>query len=236
MARTAAQRVGARLNPRLLVFGRLPEPGYVKTRLHPELTSEGSAVLYEAFLDDAMKLAPDGVAVELWVPDRPGAMERLGSRYPAAHVRLQSGGSLGDRLDAAFARAFGEGVDRAVALGSDHPTLPADFVVRAFDALADGAVTLGPSLDGGYYAVGLRGSAWPRARGLFAEAPWSTSGLFAWTRARAGALGLDCTELPPWYDVDRPADLARMADDLTEGSATAGAWARLAPANTGPEG
>lgn len=221
--------------PRLLVFGRLPEPGYVKTRLHPELTGEGSAVLYEAFLDDAMKLAPDGVAVELWVPDRPGAKERLAPRYPAARVRLQPGGSLGDRLDTAFARAFGEGVGRAVALGSDHPTLPADFVGRAFDALEERPVALGPSLDGGYYAVGLRGAAWPRARDLFAGAPWSTPRLFAWTRARAASLGLDCAELPPWYDVDRPADLVRMADDLTEGSATAGAWARLAPPAAGPE-
>ena len=221
---------------RLLVFGRLPEPGYVKTRLQPELTGEESAVLYEAFLDDAMKLAPDGIAAELWVPDRPGAMERLGSRYPAARIRLQPEGSLGDRLEMAFNRAFDEGVDCAVAVGSDHPTLPLDFVVRAFDALVGGPVALGPSLDGGYYAVGLRGSAWPRARGLFAGAPWSTSGLFAWTRARAASLRLDCAELPPWYDVDRPADLARMAGDLTEGSATAGAWARLAPPTAAPEG
>ncbi|MCY3600733.1 MAG: TIGR04282 family arsenosugar biosynthesis glycosyltransferase [Gemmatimonadetes bacterium] len=222
--------------PRLLVFGRLPEPGYVKTRLHPELTREGSAVLYEAFLDDAMKLAPDGVAVELWVPDRPGAIERLGSRYPAVRVRLQSGGALGDRLELAFARAFREGVDRAVALGSDHPTLPAEFVVRAFAALAGSPLALGPSLDGGYYAIGLRRSAWPRARDLFVGAPWSTPGLFAWTRARAASLRLDCAELPPWYDVDRPADLSRMADDLIEGSATAGAWARLAPPSAGAEG
>lgn len=221
---------------RLLVFGRLPEPGHVKTRLHPELTREGSAVLYEAFLDDAMKLAPDGVAVELWVPDRPGAVERLGARYPAARTRLQPEGSLGDRLEAAFVRAFDERVDRAVAIGSDHPTLPPDLVVRAFDALAASPLALGPSLDGGYYAVGLRGSAWPRARGLFAGAPWSTAGLFAWTRARAASLRLGCVELPPWYDVDRPADLARMAGDLTEGSATAGAWARLAPPTVEPEG
>lgn len=221
---------------RLLVFGRLPEPGYVKTRLHSELTREESAVLYEAFLDDAMKLAPEGIAVELWVPDRPGAMERLGSRYPAARIRLQPEGSLGDRLEMAFARAFDEGVDCAVAVGSDHPTLPLDFLVRAFDALAGSSVALGPSLDGGYYAVGLCGSAWPRARGLFGGAPWSTSGLFAWTRTRAASLRLDCVELPPWYDVDRPADLARMAGDLTEGSATAGVWARLAPPTASPEG
>lgn len=215
---------------RLLVFGRLPEPGYVKTRLQPRLTGEECAALYEAFLDDVMRLAPDGVGVELWVPERPGALERLGARYPAARIRLQPGGSLGDRLATAFACAFSEGADRAVAVGSDHPTLPAGFVEGAFDGLGASPLVLGPTRDGGYYAIGARRLVWPAARGLFADAPWSSSGLLAWTRARMASLRLDYTELPEWYDVDRPEDLPRMVRDLTDESATARAWARLARA------
>ena len=162
------------------------------------------------------------------MPERPGALERLGARYPAARVRLQPEGSLGVRLDMAFARAFGEGADCAVAVGSDHPTLPAGFVERAFEALGAGPLVLGPSSDGGYYAIGAHRSAWPAARTLFADAPWSTPGLLAWTRDRIESLGLECAELPEWYDVDRPEDLARMLRDLKEGSRTARAWARLA--------
>ncbi|WP_419943551.1 TIGR04282 family arsenosugar biosynthesis glycosyltransferase [Candidatus Palauibacter sp.] len=212
---------------RLLVFGRLPEPGHVKTRLNPRLAPAVAAALYEAFLDDAMRLAPPGVATELWVPDRPGAVERLGARYPAARVRLQPEGALGDRLAMAFARAFSEGVGRAVAIGSDHPTLPAEFVTRAFRVLAGRHLVLGPTLDGGYYAIGLRRAAWPAAEGLFADAPWSEPALCDWARARAVTLGLRHAELPDWYDVDRPEDLVRMEGDLMEGSATARAWARL---------
>ena len=215
---------------RLLVFGRLPEPGYVKTRLQPRLTPEGCAALYEAFLDDAMRMSVPGVGVELWVPERPGAVERLGARYPEARVRLQPEGSLGDRLAMAFASAFEAGVECAVALGSDHPTLPAGFLERGFDALGAIPLVLGPTRDGGYYAVGANRSGWPAARSLFDGAPWSSPGLLDWTRDRIESLGLDWTELPEWYDVDRPEDLPRMASDLAEGSATAGAWARLAPA------
>lgn len=215
---------------RLLVFGRLPEPGNVKTRLQPRLTGEGSAALYQAFLDDAMRLPPDGVGVELWVPARPGALEQLGARYPGARIRLQPEGSLGDRLAMAFACAFSEGTERAVAVGSDHPTLPAGHVEAAFDALGATPLVLGPTRDGGYYTIGAQRSVWPMARRLFADAPWSTPGLLAWTRARIASLGLDCTELPEWYDVDRPEDLDHMVRDLTDGSATARAWARLARA------
>ena len=217
---------------RLLVFGRLPEPGRVKTRLLSRLTPEASAALYQAFLDDAMRLAPAGAAVELWVPDRPGAAEWLGQRYPDARVRLQPEGTLGDRLEEAFDCAFGEGVERAVAVGSDHSTLPARHIARGFGALAGGTATLvlGPARDGGYYAVGLQRAVWPEARELFVSAPWSEPGLCGWTRARGSALGLACVELPLWYDVDRPSDLKRMAADLDmgAGSATAAAWERLA--------
>ena len=222
---------------RLLVFGRLPEPGYVKTRLQPRLTEGECATLYEAFLDDAMRLPPDGVGVELWVPERPEALEQLAARYPAAPVRLQPEGSLGDRLAMAFACAFSEGVDRAVAVGSDHPTLPAGFVESAFDALEATPLVLGPTRDGGYYAIGAQRSAWPAIRGLFTDAPWSKPRLLAWTRTRVASLRVDCTELPEWYDVDRPEDLPRMVRDLTDESATARAWARLARAPaTGADG
>lgn len=169
--------------------------------------------------------------MELWVPERPGALEHLGARYPAARVRLQPGGSLGDRLAMAFAGAFGDGADRAVAVGSDHPTLPAGFVEDAFDALGATPLVVGPTCDGGYYAIGAQRSVWPSARGLFADAPWSRPELLAWTRARIASLRLDYTELPEWYDVDRPEDLPRMARDLTDESATARAWARLARAS-----
>ena len=212
---------------RLLVFGRLPEPGYVKTRLTRRITAAASAILYEAFLDDAMELAPRGVAVELWVPNRPGAMDRLEARYPAARIRLQPEGSLGSRLAMAFACAFREGADRAVAIGSDHPTLPDDTIPRAFGALATSDLVLGPTRDGGYYAIGLGRPAWPAAERLFVEAPWSERSLCDWTRDRASELGLGRIELPEWYDVDEPEDLVRMEADLREGSATARAWVRL---------
>ena len=216
---------------RLLVFGRLPEPGRVKTRLTPHLTPAASAALYEAFLDDAMGLAPRGVPVELWVADRPGAVDRLEARYPVARVRLQPDGSLGDRLAAAFACAFREGTERAVAIGSDHPTLPGDTVPRAFRALTNSDLVLGPTRDGGYYAIGLCRVVWPAAEALFADAPWSQPALCDWTRARAVELGLRVAELPNWYDVDRPQDLLLMEGDLREGSATARTWPRVGPAD-----
>jgi len=211
----------------VLLFGRRPEPGRAKTRLIPALGAAGAAELYRGFLDDLAARLPAVGPVELWAPAGEGVRRALETRYPWLAVRVQPEGDLGDRLAAAFEAAFADGIDYAVAVGSDHPTLPPEYVERAFRALHAAHLVLGPTLDGGYYAIGLRRLCWPRARALFAGAPWSTPELLDWSRRRATELELCHVELPGWYDVDEPEDLARLDRDLMPGSATGRAWRGL---------
>lgn len=213
-----------------MVFGKPPVAGRAKTRLAPALGAEGAARLYQAFLDDVVATArsvPE-VEVELWVPGDSRA-DGLTDRYPGVPLRRQSGADLGLRLADALATAFDEGAERAVVVGSDHPTLPARLLATAFSELAGADAAFGPTTDGGYWATGLRSDAWPAARGLFEGIPWSTPGVMAATRRRAGELGLRLAELPTWYDVDLPAELERIREDLAPGSATARTLRRLEP-------
>ncbi len=204
-------------------------PGGVKTRLAPALGSRGAATLYLAFLDDTLRaaLAVAGSEVELWVPDDSAGRAELAARYPGLRVRRQHGRGLGARLCGAFASSFEEGVDYVLVTGSDHPTLPPSYLRRALDALRGAHLVLGPTEDGGYYAVGLRRYAWPAAAGLFERIPWSTSRVLDATRERAERLGLCHVELPSWYDVDVPEDLARLEADAAPTSATARALREL---------
>ena len=166
-----------------------------------------------------------GVEVELWIPDpEPGS---LGRRYPDLRLRRQSGGDLGERLRSAFGTSFADGVDRAVVVGSDHPTLPPSSIRTLFDVLDDAPAAVGPTPDGGYWGIALRSSAWPRAQRLFEDVPWSTPEVMAVTRRRARAAGVELLEGPSWYDVDRPEDLERLRSDLAADSATARALERL---------
>ncbi len=222
---------------RLLIFAKLPEPGRVKTRLIPKLGPDGAALLYEAFLDDTIALCQGvrEVDLEVWAAggesapdDERGSAAYFQGRHPGLRLRYQLGPDLGTRLRSAFETAFKEGCDDVVVTGSDHPTLPIRYLRGSFTALTETEVVVGPSADGGYYLIGLRRSAWPKAGGLFAGVPWSTPGVLSATRERTRSLGLRHVELPEWYDVDDPSDLPRLGRDADADSRTAQALARLA--------
>jgi glycosyltransferase A (GT-A) superfamily protein (DUF2064 family) len=87
---------------------------------------------------------------------------------------------------------------RAVLIGADSPSLPADFIQSAFRSLGKADVVLGPATDGGIYLVGCR--CWIPA--LFEEMEWSQPQVLAHMIARIARLKLRLAVLPPWYDVD----------------------------------
>ena len=75
----------------------------------------------------------------------------------------QPAGSLGERLEALCRRAAAGGCGRVVLLGSDSPTLPSSAIDEALQRLLEEDVVIGPSVDGGYYLIGLRAAALPAA-------------------------------------------------------------------------
>lgn len=220
----------------LMLFAKLPEPGRVKTRLAPVLGEAGAARLSRALLADTADVlrSVPGVRRELWLPRRPREGEAPRERFSDFRLRIQPPGDLGAKLAGAFAAAFDDGARRALAVGSDHPTLPPEYLRRGLARLREVPLVIGPARDGGYYAVGLVREAWPAARELFREIPWSSDRVLSLTRERAEALGMEREELPTWYDVDDPEDLERLGREAREGSATASVLSRLVPGGGGP--
>lgn len=193
----------------------MPEPGGAKTRLVPALGEEGAARLYRAFLEDTLRRT-SGVEAErrsLWLAGDDEGRRRVRERHPEVRVRAQRGPDLGARMARALEASFADGAGMALVVGTDHPTLPPDRLDRAFRLLRRADLVLGPSDDGGYYAVGVRREAWPAARALFRDVPWSTERVLEVTRSRAEREGLARRELAGWYDVDRPPDLERLRRD-----------------------
>lgn len=199
--------------PTLLVFLKAPVPGRVKTRLAREIGPERAAGAYREMagaIRDAL-LAWDGAALR-WVYDPSEDFPDLDwLELPGAPLWLQGAGSLGERLERAFARAHAEKPGPVCAIGTDSPGLPTDRLREAFAALAERDAVAGPTEDGGYY---LLGTARHRPE-LFRGIPWSTERVLEATRARAAETGLSLGLLPPYFDVDTEADYRRWKSPAT---------------------
>lgn len=199
--------------PVVIIMVKAPRAGLVKTRLVPPLTAEDAASLAACFAQDTVANARR-VVRDLVVAYTPSAGRAVLEAF-LPHGLLwveQEGEDLGGRLERVALHARRSGFDPVIIIGADSPTLPTSFIERACEALAGGEadVTLGPTVDGGYYLVALSGA----SRNLFHNVAWSTSLAYRQTADNAVSLGLRLLELPQWYDVDTPSDLLRLRDEL----------------------
>jgi uncharacterized protein len=237
----------------IAIMAKAPDAVRVKTRLSPLLHPNEARELSVCFLRDMthmLVVAGSGAPIDAYIAFAPAGSEASfapivasGTGYVLADGLIDApqgvigfGRCLLQAAQALFARGYG-----AVGLlNSDSPTLPTDLIIEAARLLAmpgDRAV-LGPATDGGYYLLALKA---PHAA-LFADIDWSTARVADQTRAAAQRIGLELTEIAPWYDVDDPTSLARLVQDCAANGETApstAAWlkrngiaGRLAQADT----
>jgi hypothetical protein len=106
-------------------------------------------------------------------------------------------------MNRAFQGSFRAGMGKVVIVGTDCPGLSEGQVQKAFGALEENDLVLGPANDGGYYLIGLRRPTEKLFRGI----PWGTEKVLAQTLKVAQTLALKTFLLDPLGDVDRPEDL-----------------------------
>lgn len=188
-----------------LVFSKAPVPGRVKTRLCPPLTPIAAAGLYRELVRhtlNAVHLA--GTRGRLYsLEEDDWLREEAGNRHMP--MRRQQGRDLGERMHNAIAESLAVGARAAVVIGCDCPGLSGEILQAAAKMLSQAQtdVVLGPTVDGGYYLIGMGRT----HAGLFEDVPWGTEAVLRITCARAQALGLRTHRLPRLADVDRPEDL-----------------------------
>ena len=198
----------------VVVMAREPTPGTVKTRLRPSLSDNDIAALDEALLRDRIDQVRSlrGVSpVIAYTP--PESRSFFAGLAPDFRLLPQTGDGLSARLSNMVEQVLDTEHRGVIGTDSDSPTLPANHLQEAVDCLAAGGtdVVLGPSDDGGYYLIGLQ-RPYPE---LFNDMPWSTPQVYGETLRRAKELGLRVAALPPWYDVDTPAELSRLQAEVS---------------------
>jgi rSAM/selenodomain-associated transferase 1 len=204
----------------ICVFAKPPRPGLVKTRLAAAVGEGRAAALARAFYDDTWSAATSlPWAKAVLATTEPAAGEWSGAKR--APTWPQGRGDLGDRLERVLRRALRD-TPAALAIGTDTPGLPPILFSQARSALRDADAVVGPCEDGGFYLLGLRRC----PPGLLRDLPWSDPDTFMQTLSRLRERGLTTTVIAPWFDVDRPADLACLHSLISRGELHAPATAR----------
>lgn len=200
----------------VLVFTREPRPGKVKTRLIPAIGAERACALHCALLRRTVltALAADVGPVILWsTPGTGHPFLRALVGELAIEARRQSGGNLGQRMQAALSATLEGGHRRAVVVGSDCPFITAGDYRRAAAALDDGDdAVIGPARDGGYFLLAVRKA----DAGLFGGIAWGGARVLADTRSNLRNLGWRWSELPARDDIDREEDLVLVRERAPE--------------------
>lgn len=202
-----------RSRPALIVFCREPIPHLTKTRLVGRLMPDGVARLADAFIVDALAKAvsvrASRVVIAASAPEGPANSKyfhRLARRFGATLID-QGRGSLGARMSRALEPFASSG---ALLIGTDTPSLPVPLLEKSLGALLRSRVVIAPSLDGGYYAVGVRGAMPP----IFTAIRWGSSGVLDATIRRLDRARIRYSLGPMWYDVDRWSDVMLLVAHL----------------------
>lgn len=195
----------------LVIMAKAPRAGSVKTRLTQNLPASAVIDLYCCLLEDTLSLAKslDGVEIAIMCPacDLDDLSRAAGD---GVHVVAQVGEGLAAGLLSVFEHFSTADRRRIIAFNSDSPHLPVSVLRNAFDALASCDLVVGPTHDGGYYLIGAKTS----YSGLFMASGMGTTNALEELLARARALQLSVRFTDPFYDIDVPADLRRLADEL----------------------
>ncbi len=192
------------LRPLLILFAKAPSVGRVKTRLCPPLTLLEATDLHSALVIDLIHtLLALGRSVDLEL-----STDVPTDAWPALALTrsVQIEGGLGARLFHALEQGLSAGREIVMVLGSDSPGLPHAHITELLRSSAD--VTLGPTRDGGFFAIACRAV----RQGMFSGVRWSSEWTLADVVRQTSVCGLTVGLGPPWFDVDVEADLLRLLD------------------------
>mgnify|MGYP001545534468 CR=1 FL=1 len=191
----------------VVVFGREPIPGEVKSRLAAGIGANAAAQVYGALLVPPLGVGRgSGARVVVSLAELPSGSWSLDQDVV---VEVQRGDDLGERMADAFTRRFAEGERRVVIVGSDCPWLRGTHIAKASAKLGGADVLLGPATDGGYWLVAQR----PPGLAIFSDIPWSSPETLGDTRKRIRALGGTWLELEELVDIDTVDDLELVLSD-----------------------
>ncbi len=154
------------------------------------------------------------VAAEKFYADLTGhaleIVEKTGLPFYLYSEKEQHGVRFGDRFYNAICEIYQRGYEYVITLGNDTPQLSTAQLLKTVEKLQAGRVVLGPSLDGGFYLMGIHRSQFSAIN--FRDLPWQSSKLREAYVSEIHKSGFDLEFLDVLSDIDDLQDLIYLVN------------------------
>lgn len=122
----------------------------------------------------------------------------------------QFGKNFGERFSNAIQQIFNLGYARVITIGNDSPQLTSKLILKAEAQLLQQKTVLGPSLDGGFYLMGIHRSDFDKK--AFETLPWQSAHLYQKISVYFKSLECEIHELKKLLDVDSVFDIKLLSN------------------------
>ncbi|MGE5628846.1 MAG: TIGR04282 family arsenosugar biosynthesis glycosyltransferase [Solirubrobacterales bacterium] len=198
----------------IIIMTRVPIPNKTKTRLMDIYTGVECSKLHICFLKDIFKVCESFKNnLDIFISYTPeNSYELLDKLLPDYMYSFpQQGKDLGERMYNSISHLFKLNYNKVILIGSDIPELKAEYIDKALDNLNSSDLCLGPTLDGGYYLVGLKKAYLE----LFtSKINWGKKNVFERTVEIAESNGLKVSFTNECRDIDTKEDIRDFLNSI----------------------
>ena len=158
------------LKNHLVIFIKVPRMGMVKTRLARDIGNIKACNFYRFLVSKVLKLLGSDKRWYRWVALTPNNQKLPKNLVHGKwHFIKQGFGDLGERMNYLM-QSLPPGP--VVIIGSDIPSIKKHHIEKAFFHLGSNDAVFGPSIDGGFWLVGLKRR--PNVPNIFTNVRWSS--------------------------------------------------------------
>ena len=164
------------MNQLLMVFIKDSSKYPVKTRLKTSIGKNKSIWVYNQILKKTA-LVLKNIKTDIAVFHYNSIISKNPFKNFSKWNKIQIGRTLGEKISNAFNWGFKKGYKKIIIIGSDLWDLNEEIINKGFLELNKNKVVIGPSIDGGYYLLGLN----QKMPKIFEGIKWGTQSVLAET-------------------------------------------------------
>ena len=164
------------MNRLLMVFIKDSSKYPVKTRLKTSIGKNKSIWVYNQILKKTA-LVLKNIKTDIAVFHYNSIISKNPFKNFSKWNKIQIGRTLGEKISNAFNWGFEKGYKKIIIIGSDLWDLNEEIINKGFLELNKNKVVIGPSIDGGYYLLGLN----KKMPKIFEGIKWGTQSVLAET-------------------------------------------------------